>query len=110
MDLGGERQRGLSFYGWTGETRAFSYDVVLERSLQCASALRELGLAAGERVAIIGSTTPDTVFSLLGVWLAGGVPSCLPPVAPGPVAGHFGTTVCLAASPCPSVVLSGPPT
>src|SRR5262249_47604622 len=106
MDLGKERRRGLGFYGWTGDTRTFSYDVVLERSLEFASAPRGLGLVAGERVAIIGSTTPHTVFSLLGVWLAGGIPSCLPPVALGRLADYCGATSRMLAALGPSVVLS----
>ena len=105
-ELARTRTRGLSFYGWTGQREPFSYPAVLERSLAYSSALRELGLQPGERVAIVSSTTPAAVFALLGTWLAGGIPSCLPPLALGRMADYQGTTTRMLAAFSPSLILS----
>jgi acyl-CoA synthetase (AMP-forming)/AMP-acid ligase II len=106
MKLGDERARGLSFYEWTGEVQAFPYAKVLERSLLHASSLRDLGLARGDRVALIAPTTPSSVFSLLGIWLAGGIPSCLPPVALGRLADYHGATSRMLSALSPAMILT----
>jgi fatty-acyl-CoA synthase len=106
VELAEGHARGLSFYGWTGQCEPFSYPQVLERSLACGAALQEMGLRPGERVALIASTTPASIFALLGIWLAGGIPSCLPPIVLGRLADYQGTTSRMLAAFAPSLILT----
>ena len=51
----------------------YSYRVVLERTISVGYDLQKKGLAAGERVAVIGRNSPEWIFSYLGILWGGGV-------------------------------------
>lgn len=57
-----------------GTDEVIKYGELLQRSLQVASGLKNLGLKEGETVAIMQPTHPDFFYTFLGTLLAGGVP------------------------------------
>jgi fatty-acyl-CoA synthase len=60
-----------------GERLSWSYDDLLEHSLDVARALVACGLGKGERVGILMTNRPEFVSSLFGIALAGAVPVAL---------------------------------
>jgi acyl-CoA synthetase (AMP-forming)/AMP-acid ligase II len=52
---------------------AWSYATLLRRAAGAARALRDRGLATGDRVVLCAHKTPDAIAVLYGIWLAGGV-------------------------------------
>jgi fatty-acyl-CoA synthase len=54
------------------------YAEMLERAERVAAGLRAAGCAPGERVCLLGSTTPDLLAALFGAWRAGLVPTVAP--------------------------------
>lgn len=93
---------------WTGslDSPQFSYQDILERALRVAAGLRERGLRARERVAILLPTAIDFYDAYFGVLLAGGCPCALyPPVRLGRIDGWKSqTAVMLKEASCAAVI------
>ena len=62
--------------------RDFSYEQLHARALQIAMYLRERGLGIGSRVAVLLNRSFDSIASLFGIWIAGGVYLPLDPSYP----------------------------
>ena len=58
----------LRWLGKSGAIQDFSYAQLSEASNRCANVLRELGVAAGERVYILTGRIPELYFAALGAW------------------------------------------
>jgi fatty-acyl-CoA synthase len=75
---------GITFYGGRGEpVTALSYRDLHDRAVERAAQLRALGFERGDRVGLIGETSPDFVTAFLACVWAGLLP------VPLPVAGVF---------------------
>jgi fatty-acyl-CoA synthase len=84
LDYAAEAATGFTFYSSRGEPlQALSYAEMRDRVEARARRLAGLGLATGDRVAMIGETTPDFVIAFLAAVRARVVP------VPLPVAGVF---------------------
>jgi fatty-acyl-CoA synthase len=84
LDYAAEAATGFTFYSSRGEPlQALSYAEMRDRVEARARRLAGLGLATGDRVAMIGETTPDFVITFLAAVRARVVP------VPLPVAGVF---------------------
>lgn len=57
----------------------WTLEELVARAKARAGALQSRGLEAGERVALIDTTTPPLVETLIAVWLCGAAPCLLPP-------------------------------
>lgn len=55
------------------EDRRISYSALLAASRRAATALTELGVARGDRVAVMTTNTPEFVIAAFGIWRAGAV-------------------------------------
>lgn len=60
--------------------RTLTHAELAESAARASVALRERGVGAGDRVCLLGSTSPDLLISLLASWHAGAVPIVLPPL------------------------------
>ena len=65
--------RGVAFLGEDGETARWTFGELGEVARRAAGALRDLGVGAGDRVGLLGSTTPDLVAAVFGCWTSGAV-------------------------------------
>ena len=65
--------RGIAFLGEEGETERWDYARLAEVSQRAAGAWRNLGVAPGDRVGLLGSTTPDLVAAIFGCWALGAI-------------------------------------
>jgi len=75
---------GITFVGRGGEEDRRSYATLATEAGRVTAGLRALGLAAGDRVALVLPTGPDMVAAFFGVAAAGAVPVPLyPPVRLG---------------------------
>jgi fatty-acyl-CoA synthase len=84
LDYAAGAETGFTFYSPRGEpVRALPYGEMRARVEERAAQLAGLGLVAGDRVAMIGETTPDFVVAFLAAVRARVVP------VPLPVAGVF---------------------
>ncbi len=63
----------LAWHGKDGAGRALTYAELAVQSSRCASALRDLGVCPGDRVAGFLPRVPETVVFMLGCWKAGAV-------------------------------------
>ncbi len=72
--------RGISFLGDEGETERWTWGELAEVAQRSAGALSNLGLHSGDRVGILGSTSPDLVATIFGCWASGliAVPLAVP--------------------------------
>lgn len=64
---------GMTFLDASGETESWTYPELSSIARSVAGAWTDLGVRPGDRVAVLGSTTPDLVATLLGCWAAGAV-------------------------------------
>jgi fatty-acyl-CoA synthase len=79
LDYAAGGESGLNFYSGRGElTQAMPYRELRDEALLLARRLLALGLAPGERVAIIAETSPDFVRGFFACQYAGLVPVPLP--------------------------------
>jgi len=86
-------RRGLTFVSADESETALGWDVVRARASRVAGALVELGVAPGERVAMVLPTGPDFMDAFFGTLLAGAVPVPLyPPVRLGRLAEYHAMT------------------
>lgn len=76
---GGNSPLSVAFRTLTGAERRFTYNDIFRHSLTFAGHLKNKGLNAGDRVAIILSTCPEFAFAFFGTVIIGGIPV---PVAP----------------------------
>lgn len=60
--------------------RTLTHAELAESAARASVALQERGVVAGDRVCLLGSTSPDLLISLFASWWAGAVPIVLPPL------------------------------
>src|SRR5437660_10937289 len=65
--------RGIAFLGEEGETERWTYDRLADVAQRAAGAWRNIGVAPGDRVGLLGSTTPELVAGVFGCWALGAV-------------------------------------
>jgi fatty-acyl-CoA synthase len=65
--------RGIAFLGEEGETARWTFGDLADVARRAAGAWRDLGVAPGDRVGLLGSTSPDLVAAIFGCWAAGAV-------------------------------------
>ncbi len=63
----------IVYEGPNGTTAQLSYAELCERSMRFAAGLQELGVEAGDRVAVLLPKSPELVVALLGIWRLGAV-------------------------------------
>ena len=68
-------EHGISVVDRDLEERRSSFAEVEERARRVAGGLRAAGVEPGDPVALLGSTSPDFVVTLFGVWRAGAIPT-----------------------------------
>jgi fatty-acyl-CoA synthase len=80
----GRDPSGVTFVGLDEQEAFLPWGEVLLRAARAGAALRELGVAPGDRVAIVLRTEPAFLDAFLGAWWCGAVPVPLyPPVRLG---------------------------
>lgn len=94
--------RGVTFIGRRGSRTRIDYTELLGRGLEAAGRLQALGVAPGDRVAIVMRTGPDLYDALLAAWVTGAVPVTLyPPLGLGALKEYdAGTARMLRAASC----------
>ncbi len=72
--------RGIAFLGEEGEDARWTFGVLAEAARRAAGAWRGLGVNPGDRVGLLGSTSPDLVAAIFGCWASGvvAVPLAVP--------------------------------
>jgi fatty-acyl-CoA synthase len=65
--------RGIAFLGEEGETATWTFGDLAEVAARASGALRDLGVTPGDRVGLLGSTTPDLVAAVFGCWAMGAI-------------------------------------
>lgn len=65
--------RGMTFLDSEGEVERWTYGELAATARRTAGALQRLGVAPGDRVGLLGSTTPDLVAAVFGCWALGAV-------------------------------------
>ncbi len=65
--------RGMTFLDSEGEVERWSYGDLAATARRAAGAFQRLGVAPGDRVGLLGSTTPDLVAATFGCWALGAV-------------------------------------
>lgn len=105
----GERHRGLHLLDRDLAETFLPWQAVVERAAAVAGGLSALGVAPGERVALVYPTSPGFFDAFFGALLAGAVPVPLyPPVRLGRLAEyHERTARMIAAVGAPLVLASG---
>lgn len=64
---------GMTFLDSSGEIDHWPYEEVARIARRMAGAWRSLGVRPGDRVGLLGSTTPDLVAAAFGCWAAGAI-------------------------------------
>jgi len=70
--------RGITMIDRALGERRLSYADLREAATRAATALRIEGVEPGDRVCLLGPTTPELLVALFGTWTAGAVPVILP--------------------------------
>ncbi|HYZ93484.1 MAG TPA: AMP-binding protein [Actinomycetota bacterium] len=65
--------RGIAFLGEEGETARWTFGDLADVARRAAGAWRDIGVAPGDRVGLLGSTSPDLVAAIFGCWALGAV-------------------------------------
>ncbi|HVE90986.1 MAG TPA: AMP-binding protein [Actinomycetota bacterium] len=65
--------RGITFVDFDGDRETWTWGKLAEIARSCAGAWLDLGVRPGDRVGLLGSTTPDFVACVFGAWAAGAV-------------------------------------
>jgi fatty-acyl-CoA synthase len=72
-----DSSHGITFLGESDgdlvETLRWSYGELIEVTRRSIGALRELGVRPGDRVGLLGSTTPDLVAAVYACWCSGAI-------------------------------------
>jgi len=84
---------GLIFADSARGERRLGFAELHPAAMAAAAALAGHGVRAGDRVCLLGSTSPELVAALWGVWCAGGVAVVLPPPRRGADAADLGLRV-----------------
>jgi fatty-acyl-CoA synthase len=78
LDRVAENPGGITFYDAALSERHLPYAELARRARAFAGALQARGVRAGDRVALLGSTSPELVVALFGTWYSGAAPVILP--------------------------------
>ncbi len=70
--------RGITFVDRDLVVRRISYADLADGACRTAAVLRDQGVESGDRVCILGTTTPDLLLTLWSTWTLGAVPVVLP--------------------------------
>jgi fatty-acyl-CoA synthase len=70
--------RGITFVDRELRERRLGYTDLYQRARSAGEALRREGVEPGDRVCLLGPTTPELVVCLFGAWAAAAVPVVLP--------------------------------
>lgn len=73
LGLRASSPRGIAFLSEEGETARWTWGELAEIASRACGAWRDLGVSPGDRVGLLGSTTPDLVAAIFGCWAAGAV-------------------------------------
>jgi fatty-acyl-CoA synthase len=73
LALRAQSPRGVAFLSEEGETQRWTYGDLAEVAQRAAGALHDLGVAPGDRVGLLGSTTPELVAAIFGCWAMGAI-------------------------------------
>lgn len=65
--------RGMVFLDDSGEYESWTYGALAAVARRCAGAWQDVGVGPGDRVGLLGSTTPDLVAAIFGCWAAGAI-------------------------------------
>ncbi len=69
----GDGDLALDWHGRGGERRKLTFDDLAAASSRLAEVLSGLGVAPGDRVAMVMPRVPETIVAMLGIWKAGAV-------------------------------------
>lgn len=86
-----QTRKGVQFFDRQGRVTRYPYNRIYNDAIRMAWQLRALGIQSGSHVALIQSTSPEMIRSLFAVYLAGGVPCCLPSPRMGRLPDYAGT-------------------
>ncbi len=101
--------RGLRFVDLREKETLVPWAVVIERASETASVLRAAGVVAGERVALVFSTTPEFFDGFFGALMIGAVPTPLyPPVRLGKMDQYDQRTAEMLAAAAARIVVAEP--
>jgi acetyl-CoA synthetase len=73
----GKNKTAIIWEGEPGEVRTFTYEQLLREVSKCANALKDMGIKAGDRVAIYMGMTPELAIALLACARIGAVHSVI---------------------------------
>ena len=73
----GKNKTAIIWEGEPGEVRALTYEQLLHEVSKCANALKEMGIKAGDRVAVYMGMTPELAIALLACARIGAVHSVI---------------------------------
>ena len=73
-DAAADDRCGITILDDNDNSERLGYAEILTRALGVAARLREIGIAAGDRVPIVLPTTPTFVATFYGLVLAGAIP------------------------------------
>jgi fatty-acyl-CoA synthase len=65
--------RGITFLDADGERERWTYGDLAAVAHEACGALSDLGIEPGDRVGILGSTTPELVAAIFGCWACGAI-------------------------------------
>ncbi len=65
--------RGITFLDGEGELERWTYGDLADVAHDACGALADLGVEPGDRVGILGSTTPELVATIFGCWASGAI-------------------------------------
>lgn len=78
LDAAAGTTNGITFYDGTLAERHVPYVELARHARAAARVLRAHGVERGDRVCLLGSTSPEFLTALFGAWYAGAVPVILP--------------------------------
>jgi len=73
LEIRKDSSRGITFLDADGEKERWTYGDLANAAHQASGALSDLGIKRGDRVGILGSTTPELVAATFGCWASGAV-------------------------------------
>ena len=80
LELRSDSPRGITFLDENGEKERWTFGQLADVTHNSCGALEDLGIKPGDRVGILGSTSPDLVAATFGCWASGviAVPLAVP--------------------------------
>lgn len=73
LEMRVDSPRGVTFLGEDEPLLRWTFGDLADAARRAAGALSDLGIAPGDRVGLLGSTTPDLVAAVFGCWISGAV-------------------------------------